>query len=194
MFSGLHGMDVAMDEYASVLMVASGFGIAALQPYLKKLIHGYNTRVGQARRIHVVWQISNRANGLPVQEMLNHALEEDKMDNGYPLVIGVCGDSELTGDAVRQACKNLSGSCSAEIVLYELSRYTMQPMVRGKKASEREEAEIRELTGVVETGRTIVADIKLLVAVSGPAAMRDELRKTVGKYLQVGVKFVELDY
>jgi hypothetical protein len=69
---------------------------------LMKLIHGYNTRVGRARRIHVVWQISTRgrfiisesasqltaaADGLPVQEMLNHAVEEDKLDNGC-----VCGD------------------------------------------------------------------------------------------------------
>jgi NAD(P)H-flavin reductase len=60
MFSGPHGIDVAMDEYESVLMVASGFGIAALLPYLKKLIYGYNTRVGRARRIHVIWQISAR--------------------------------------------------------------------------------------------------------------------------------------
>jgi NAD(P)H-flavin reductase len=60
MFSGPHGMDLAMDKYESVLMVASGFGIAALLPYLKKLIRDYNTRVGRARRIHVVWQISDR--------------------------------------------------------------------------------------------------------------------------------------
>lgn len=97
MFSGPHGMDLAKDRYESVLMVASGFSIAALLPYLKKLIHGYNARMGRARRIHIVWQISSRgrliipdsalqlivaADGLPVQEMLNRALEEDKLDNG----------------------------------------------------------------------------------------------------------------
>jgi NAD(P)H-flavin reductase len=53
-------MALAMDRYESVLMMASGFGIAALLPYLKKLIHDYNARVGRARRIRVVWQISNR--------------------------------------------------------------------------------------------------------------------------------------
>jgi predicted ferric reductase len=60
MFSGPHGMGLAMDKYESVLMVASGFGIAALLPYMKKLIYDYNARMGRARRIHVVWQISNR--------------------------------------------------------------------------------------------------------------------------------------
>jgi hypothetical protein len=44
MFSGPHGMDLAMDRYESVLMVASGFSIAALLPYLKKLIHVWAPR------------------------------------------------------------------------------------------------------------------------------------------------------
>ena len=47
-------MGMAMDKYKSVLMVASGFGIAALLPYMKKLIYDYNARKGRARRIHVV--------------------------------------------------------------------------------------------------------------------------------------------
>jgi hypothetical protein len=38
MFSGPHGTDVSMDKYKSVLMAASGFGIAAVLPHLKKLI------------------------------------------------------------------------------------------------------------------------------------------------------------
>lgn len=41
-------------------MVASGFGIAAHLPYLKKLIYSYNTRAVRARRIHLVWQIESK--------------------------------------------------------------------------------------------------------------------------------------
>jgi NAD(P)H-flavin reductase len=48
MFSGPYGIDLAKDRYESVLIVASGFSIAALLPYLKKLIHGYNARMGHA--------------------------------------------------------------------------------------------------------------------------------------------------
>ncbi|PVH67427.1 hypothetical protein DL98DRAFT_443624, partial [Cadophora sp. DSE1049] len=51
MFSGPHGTSIAMDEYESVLMVASGFGIAAHLSSLKKLIYGYNARLGRTRRI-----------------------------------------------------------------------------------------------------------------------------------------------
>jgi hypothetical protein len=46
-----------MDEYESILMVASGFGIATHLPYLQRLIYGYNPRRVKARRIHLVWQI-----------------------------------------------------------------------------------------------------------------------------------------
>lgn len=54
MFNGPHGPRVAMDEYESILMVASGFGIAAHLPHLKRLIYGYNARIVRARRIHLV--------------------------------------------------------------------------------------------------------------------------------------------
>jgi NAD(P)H-flavin reductase len=46
-----------MGGYKNILMVASGFGIAAQLPYLKRLIHGYNARQLCARRVHLVWQV-----------------------------------------------------------------------------------------------------------------------------------------
>ena len=60
MFSGPHGTSVAMDEYETILMVASGFGIAAHLPHLKRLIYGYSARLIRARRIHLVWQIRDK--------------------------------------------------------------------------------------------------------------------------------------
>ena len=50
---------VPMDDCENILMVASGFGIAAQLPYLKRLIHGYNARKLRAHRIHLVWQVRN---------------------------------------------------------------------------------------------------------------------------------------
>jgi predicted ferric reductase len=60
MFSGPHGTSVAMDEYETILMIASGFGIAAHLAHLKRLIHGYSARLIRARRIHLVWQIRDK--------------------------------------------------------------------------------------------------------------------------------------
>jgi len=57
LFSGPHGKSVPVDDCENILMVASGFGIAAQLLYLKLLIHGYNAREVRARRIHLVWQV-----------------------------------------------------------------------------------------------------------------------------------------
>jgi predicted ferric reductase len=59
LISGPHGRSEAVDGYESVLMVASGFGIAAQLPYLKRLIYGHNARNVRTRRIHLVWEFSD---------------------------------------------------------------------------------------------------------------------------------------
>lgn len=59
LFGGPHGISAPVDKYETILMVASDFGIAAHLPYLKRLIHGYNARKVRARRIHLVWQLSD---------------------------------------------------------------------------------------------------------------------------------------
>ena len=57
MFTGPHGASESVDEYETVLLMATDFGIAAATPYLKEMIHGYNTCTLQLRRIHLVWQV-----------------------------------------------------------------------------------------------------------------------------------------
>jgi predicted ferric reductase len=57
LFAGPHGTSLPLGEYEVVLMVASGFGIAAHLPYLKQLLHGYNSRRVHTRRIHLVWEL-----------------------------------------------------------------------------------------------------------------------------------------
>jgi NAD(P)H-flavin reductase len=57
LYSGPHGLTESVDNYESVLLVASGAGIAAVIPYVKYLIHGYNTCTSHVRRVHLVWQV-----------------------------------------------------------------------------------------------------------------------------------------
>ena len=59
LFGGPHGISAPVREYETLVMVTSDFGIAAHLPYLKQLIHGYNTRKVRACRIHLVWQLSD---------------------------------------------------------------------------------------------------------------------------------------
>ncbi|KAH7383155.1 hypothetical protein BKA64DRAFT_582870, partial [Cadophora sp. MPI-SDFR-AT-0126] len=68
LFSGPYGTSIVIDEYKSILIVASGFSIAAHLLYLKKLIYDYSSHRVQARRI---------------QSLLNNILEDNKLDNSY---------------------------------------------------------------------------------------------------------------
>ena len=49
---------MSVEGYNTILLFASGLGIAALAPYLKRLIlkNGYAREV---RRIHVIWQFED---------------------------------------------------------------------------------------------------------------------------------------
>jgi NAD(P)H-flavin reductase len=61
LFGGPSGRSIPIGDYEVVLLVASGFGIAAQLPYVKELLHGYNARRIHTRRIHLVWQLNTIA-------------------------------------------------------------------------------------------------------------------------------------
>lgn len=96
LFSGPHGRQRRLHEYENVVMVATGFGIAAQFPYLKKLIHDHHVQRTNVCRIHLIWKIeelgetwipTNRVCfayrsldvGIAAQQLLNEALDEDKL-------------------------------------------------------------------------------------------------------------------
>lgn len=99
LFGGLHGLSAPVGEYETILIIASGFEIAAHLLYLKQLIHGYNVRKVRARRIYLIWQLSDigesrtdrslapRLTSLDVdiaaQPLLNNALDDDRTDKSY---------------------------------------------------------------------------------------------------------------
>ena len=59
LFSGPHGAGVSAGDYGKVLMVATGFGIAAQLPYLKELVSGFNDYRIRTREIRLVWQLQD---------------------------------------------------------------------------------------------------------------------------------------
>ncbi|KAI4167253.1 MAG: hypothetical protein LQ343_007350 [Gyalolechia ehrenbergii] len=104
-FSGPHGISVPVSSFGSVVMVASGFGIAAQLPYLKEIIEGYNKCEVRTRRIHLIWQL--REQGTPslrsligpwltslgeesyAEDLVDRALQDDTSDNGYILRVSI---------------------------------------------------------------------------------------------------------
>lgn len=77
LFTGPHGMSEDVSQYESVLLVTSGFGVAAAIPYLKKMIYGYNTCTSQVRRLHLVWQVESIDEMAAAFYLVNKLLMDD---------------------------------------------------------------------------------------------------------------------
>jgi len=54
---GPYGVGRKFGDYGTVIMFASGIGIAGQLPYIKELISGYNECIVKTRRIRLVWEI-----------------------------------------------------------------------------------------------------------------------------------------
>ena len=65
-YSGPHGITHPFGNCGSVLMVASGYGVAALLPYIQELIRGYNGCEVRTRRLHLVWLLQEPGGHPPV--------------------------------------------------------------------------------------------------------------------------------
>ena len=63
---GPYGAPHSFGEYGTVVMLASGIGIAGHMPYIKDLIRGYNSCEVRTRRILVVWEMEDLGEGGPV--------------------------------------------------------------------------------------------------------------------------------
>lgn len=58
-YSGPHGSPEPVGDYGSVLMIATGFGIAAQIPILQELVRGHSSCTVRTRRLHLVWQLDS---------------------------------------------------------------------------------------------------------------------------------------
>jgi len=54
--TGPFGLSHAVNQYETVLVIASGSGIAGVVPYIKQLLYGYNTATSRIRRVHLLWE------------------------------------------------------------------------------------------------------------------------------------------
>jgi predicted ferric reductase len=57
---GPYGTDHGFGEYGTVIMLATGIGIASHMPFIKDLVNGYNNCEVKTRRIRLVWQIKEK--------------------------------------------------------------------------------------------------------------------------------------
>jgi predicted ferric reductase len=57
---GPYGVRHGFGEYGTVIMFATGIGIAGHIPYIKELISGYNNCIVKTRRIRLLWEIKEQ--------------------------------------------------------------------------------------------------------------------------------------
>ena len=57
---GPHGVHYNFGNYGTVIMFATGIGIAGQMPYIKDLISGYNNCAVKTRRIRLIWEIQEQ--------------------------------------------------------------------------------------------------------------------------------------
>ncbi|KAG9231519.1 cell surface metalloreductase [Amylocarpus encephaloides] len=173
LFSGPHSTSAPVGDYETVLMVASGFGIAAQLPYLKQLIYGYNACKTRTRRVHLVWQLETLDIGIAVESLLNDTLADDTLDEGYILSILIYIESGKA-DPVPFSRRAIVYSSTADLTTI------LQEEAEGKFITK-----VQDETG--ERGG-------MLVIVSGTGQLRDQLRDTVRGYLDDKVRLWELEY
>ncbi|CAG8974984.1 hypothetical protein HYALB_00011168 [Hymenoscyphus albidus] len=190
LFSGPYGKSVPMEDCENILMVASGFGIAAHLPYLKQLIHGYN-----ARRSALVGFIYRDLTEVDVtiaaQSLLNGALSEDTLDDGFILTISIyCESSDATTSFGKRA-KVYPGKA----LLQDISQKEVTGEYIEKKLVDNIEWDTKTpVEGDVESRRQARRAGQLLVTISSTDSIRDELRCVVRDHLTDGVSYFELDY
>ncbi|KAG4412489.1 hypothetical protein IFR04_014383 [Cadophora malorum] len=81
---GPYGIQHKFGEYGTVIMFATGIGIAGHIPYIKDLISGYNNCQVRTRRILLVWQINNESQEQWVKSWMDDLLDSD---TGYILEV-----------------------------------------------------------------------------------------------------------
>ncbi|MCJ1473145.1 hypothetical protein MMC13_001796 [Lambiella insularis] len=158
LFSGPHGISTPVAEYESILMIASGFGMAALLPYLKQLIHGYRTRKTCTRQIRVIWQVQRIETAVAMQPLLNNALEGDNLDKILSVSIF---STQLKMEEVSYGRRGTVYRGSADVreaLQAEMSK-------RYKHGAQRDVEAAQEVVGYVEeiAGRVYGENGKMLV-------------------------------
>ncbi|KAH7111757.1 hypothetical protein B0J11DRAFT_542940 [Dendryphion nanum] len=82
---GPYGKELKLDSYGTVLLFATGIGIAGQLPYVEKLLEGYRNCEVKTRRIALFWEMGSELQTAWVADRMQHLLKEQ--DSGRILDI-----------------------------------------------------------------------------------------------------------
>ncbi|KAK5073338.1 hypothetical protein LTR70_010372 [Exophiala xenobiotica] len=190
-FSGPHGRTIDVDNYSVVVMVASGWGVIAQIPYLQHLISGYNNSTTKVRRIHLIWQLSAVDDGVPAEDLLNQALLEDTLDNGYILRISVHYCHGRLSPEERHPGQRVTFFEGVadwhNLINDELRQPLVLPEHQHKEVS-------NDLAPKPHVSAFVTERRRVVVMVSAAELIRRQVRDACKPHLSPQLRLVELDY
>ncbi|KAF4451421.1 FAD-binding domain-containing protein [Fusarium austroafricanum] len=74
---GPYGKELNLDSYGTVLLFATGIGIAGQLPYVTELLEGYNNYEVRTRRIALFWQVDSEIQTALVADRMQQLLKQD---------------------------------------------------------------------------------------------------------------------
>ncbi|KAF2818044.1 hypothetical protein CC86DRAFT_183145 [Ophiobolus disseminans] len=173
LFTGPHGCSVPVGEYETVVMIASDFGIAAQLPYLHALVYSYNACKTRNRRVHLIWFLEKYNLIPPFVSLLNAALDNDSLDEGFILSISI----------------HITASDMQDEQLGRRVNFYYRPMPLEQILKEEHEGKyIRK----VQTEDMRSRDMAVLVSATG--SIQDLVRKLILDRFKKGVTLFDLDY
>ncbi|KAJ6112290.1 hypothetical protein N7523_002112 [Penicillium sp. IBT 18751x] len=167
LFTGPHGITEDVDPYETTLIIATGFGIVTSIPYLKKIIHGYNTCTSHTRRLHLVWQI------LSISIYVEHGLANSRTPVGKHARI-----------CYYQGVPDYRKIISTEASGGKIERLPNIPDEPGRTLVMGKQNSIKSWPSL----------LLISYIVSAADGLRDRLRDIARGYLHQGVELSELEY
>lgn len=86
---GPFGSRLDLEKYHTVVLFASGFGIFAQLPFIKRLVEVRRDIVIKTRKIHIVWETEQRYDNVPkwIVNILKKALDRPEVSDLYLLAV-----------------------------------------------------------------------------------------------------------
>ncbi|EDP49507.1 cell surface metalloreductase, putative [Aspergillus fumigatus A1163] len=180
--SGPYGRSESVGEYESVLAVASGFGIAGVVPYIKRLLYGYNTSSVRVRRVHLVWQVQTMVSWMTMSLMT--AMYVNLLWLGWLTT----NWAQILEMSFYAEYKTKAGKARPFGVHHRATIYNGFPDYDSIISTEATGEHIERVSNSREERG------KLLVLISAKDELQDHLTVIVRKYLDQRVKFHKVEF
>ncbi|KAL3469008.1 hypothetical protein BJX99DRAFT_252324 [Aspergillus californicus] len=185
LINGPHGVSKPVEQYETIVAIASDSGIAALIPYLRKVVFGYSTSPTHVRQVFVIWHITS-GGAFAMQEDLNELLNDDLAEENDLLKFHLFIENGQYKESFSPRAMTYPEAPDYRAILDD---YLSKEYIEKTKldSSTRKELKKDLEKGEKKKGGTIVM-------VSASTSVRETVRLVVHDYLNRDVQMLELEY